>query len=212
MRLIEQAKTICEQRIYLDEAKELYSLISSKWLHVSLICHNEAHLYPRNLASHPAARGSILGVPKNLSQCFLDSSTTSVRGKWTDAWKCLLNLLARGKLLLQKNAVSQKGLKQIKRQLNIIRTKHCFAQHGSLLGALICSEIRGKSSTSTTRGNLRIVINILCNLCQFMLLKKATNLSTSYRTIIYTNSSSDSIKELLVQRSKIKKNKNIMHI
>ena len=36
MRLIEQAKTICEQRIYLDEAKELYSLISSKWLHVSI--------------------------------------------------------------------------------------------------------------------------------------------------------------------------------
>ena len=34
MRLIEAAKTICEQRIYLDEAKELYSLISSKWLHV----------------------------------------------------------------------------------------------------------------------------------------------------------------------------------
>ena len=37
MRLIEQAKTICEQRIYLDEAKELYSLISSKWLHVSTL-------------------------------------------------------------------------------------------------------------------------------------------------------------------------------
>ena len=37
MRLIEQAKTICEQRIYLDEAKELYCLISSKWLHVSTI-------------------------------------------------------------------------------------------------------------------------------------------------------------------------------
>ena len=35
MRLIDQAKAICEQRIYLDEAKELYSLISSKWLHVS---------------------------------------------------------------------------------------------------------------------------------------------------------------------------------
>ena len=35
IRLIEQARTICEQRIYLDEAKELYSLISSKWLHVS---------------------------------------------------------------------------------------------------------------------------------------------------------------------------------
>ncbi len=34
MRLIEQAKTICEQRIYLDEAKELFSLISSKWLQV----------------------------------------------------------------------------------------------------------------------------------------------------------------------------------
>ena len=38
IRLIEQAKTICEQRIYLDEAKELYSLISSKWLHVSNCC------------------------------------------------------------------------------------------------------------------------------------------------------------------------------
>jgi hypothetical protein len=39
MRLVEQAKTICEQRIYLDEAKELYSLISSKWLHVrTAIC------------------------------------------------------------------------------------------------------------------------------------------------------------------------------
>ena len=35
MRLIEQVKTVCEHRIYLDEAKELYSLISSKWLHVS---------------------------------------------------------------------------------------------------------------------------------------------------------------------------------
>ena len=34
MRLIEQVKTVCEHRIYLDEAKELYSLISSKWLHV----------------------------------------------------------------------------------------------------------------------------------------------------------------------------------
>ena len=36
MRLIEQVKTVCEHRIYLDEAKELYSLISSKWLHVSM--------------------------------------------------------------------------------------------------------------------------------------------------------------------------------
>jgi hypothetical protein len=35
LRLVEQAKAICEHRIYLDEAKELYSLISSKWLHVS---------------------------------------------------------------------------------------------------------------------------------------------------------------------------------
>ena len=34
MRLIDQAKAICEQRIYLDEAKELYSLISSKWMRV----------------------------------------------------------------------------------------------------------------------------------------------------------------------------------
>jgi len=41
MRLIEQAKTICEQRIYLDEAKELYSLISSKWLHAVLEIHDE---------------------------------------------------------------------------------------------------------------------------------------------------------------------------
>ena len=35
LRLIDQTKTICEQRIYLDEAKELYSLISSKFL---LVC------------------------------------------------------------------------------------------------------------------------------------------------------------------------------
>ena len=35
IRLIEQTKTICEQRIYLDEAKELFSLISSKWLQVT---------------------------------------------------------------------------------------------------------------------------------------------------------------------------------
>ena len=39
MRLIDQAKAICEQRIYLDEAKELYSLISSKWMRVG------QHLY-----------------------------------------------------------------------------------------------------------------------------------------------------------------------
>ena len=32
LRLIDQTKTICEQRIYLDEAKELFSLISSKFL------------------------------------------------------------------------------------------------------------------------------------------------------------------------------------
>ena len=46
MRLIEQVKTVCEHRIYLDEAKELYSLISSKWLHVSqkYILH-QIHIY-----------------------------------------------------------------------------------------------------------------------------------------------------------------------
>ena len=37
LRLIDQTKTICEQRIYLDEAKELFSLISSKFL---LVCIN----------------------------------------------------------------------------------------------------------------------------------------------------------------------------
>lgn len=41
LRLIEQAKTICEQRIYLDEAKELFSLISSKWLQAVLEIHDE---------------------------------------------------------------------------------------------------------------------------------------------------------------------------
>ncbi|XP_071744760.1 protein PALS2 isoform X1 [Lepeophtheirus salmonis] len=41
IRLIEQAKSICEQRIYLDEAKELFSLISSKWLHAVLEIHDE---------------------------------------------------------------------------------------------------------------------------------------------------------------------------
>ena len=39
MRLIDQAKAICEQRIYLDEAKELYSLISSKWMRVGQQLH-----------------------------------------------------------------------------------------------------------------------------------------------------------------------------
>ena len=41
IRLIEQTKTICEQRIYLDEAKELFSLISSKWLQAVLEIHDE---------------------------------------------------------------------------------------------------------------------------------------------------------------------------
>ena len=52
MRLIEQAKTICEQRIYLDEAKELYSLISSKWLHVSncSLCLHSRLKNPKNSA------------------------------------------------------------------------------------------------------------------------------------------------------------------
>ena len=41
MRLIDQAKAICEQRIYLDEAKELYSLISSKWMRNVLEIHDQ---------------------------------------------------------------------------------------------------------------------------------------------------------------------------
>ena len=41
MRLIDQAKAICEQRIYLDEAKELCSLISSKWMRNVLEIHDQ---------------------------------------------------------------------------------------------------------------------------------------------------------------------------
>jgi hypothetical protein len=34
LRLVEQVKTIAEQRIYLDEAKELFTLLTNKSLQV----------------------------------------------------------------------------------------------------------------------------------------------------------------------------------
>ena len=37
MRLVDQVKTIAEQRIYLDEANELYTLLTEKWIQVIII-------------------------------------------------------------------------------------------------------------------------------------------------------------------------------
>ena len=37
MRLVDQVKTIAEQRIYLDEANELYTLLTEKWIQVTYI-------------------------------------------------------------------------------------------------------------------------------------------------------------------------------
>ena len=34
IRLVDQVKTIAEQRIYLDEANELYTLLTEKWIQV----------------------------------------------------------------------------------------------------------------------------------------------------------------------------------
>ena len=39
MRLVDQVKTIAEQRIYLDEANELYTLLTAKWIQVSFTRH-----------------------------------------------------------------------------------------------------------------------------------------------------------------------------
>ena len=36
MRLVDQVKTIAEQRIYLDEANELYTLLTEKWIQVQV--------------------------------------------------------------------------------------------------------------------------------------------------------------------------------
>ena len=52
MRLIDQAKAICEQRIYLDEAKELYSLISSKWMRNVLEIHDQLAAQIANRSCH----------------------------------------------------------------------------------------------------------------------------------------------------------------
>ena len=35
LRLVDQVKTIAEQRIYLDEANELYTLLTEKWIQVT---------------------------------------------------------------------------------------------------------------------------------------------------------------------------------
>ena len=37
IRLVDQVKTIAEQRIYLDEANELYTLLTEKWIQVIII-------------------------------------------------------------------------------------------------------------------------------------------------------------------------------
>ena len=37
LRLVDQVKTIAEQRIYLDEANELYTLLTEKWIQVKII-------------------------------------------------------------------------------------------------------------------------------------------------------------------------------
>ena len=36
LRLVDQVKTIAEQRIYLDEANELYTLLTAKWIQVNI--------------------------------------------------------------------------------------------------------------------------------------------------------------------------------
>ena len=37
MRLVDQVKTIAEQRIYLDEVNELYTLLTEKWIQVKIL-------------------------------------------------------------------------------------------------------------------------------------------------------------------------------
>jgi len=48
MRLVDQVKTIAEQRIYLDEANELYTLLTAKWIQALLEVHDEVAAHIQN--------------------------------------------------------------------------------------------------------------------------------------------------------------------
>lgn len=48
MRLVDQVKTIAEQRIYLDEANELYTLLTEKWIQALLEVHDEIAAHIQN--------------------------------------------------------------------------------------------------------------------------------------------------------------------
>jgi len=48
LRLVDQVKTIAEQRIYLDEAHELHELLTDKWVQALLEVHDEAAAHIQN--------------------------------------------------------------------------------------------------------------------------------------------------------------------
>jgi len=48
LRLADQVKTIAEQRVYLDEAKELFSLLTDKWIQGLLEVHDEVAAHIQN--------------------------------------------------------------------------------------------------------------------------------------------------------------------
>lgn len=48
LRLVDQVKTIAEQRIYLDEANELYTLLTAKWIQALLEVHDEVAAHIQN--------------------------------------------------------------------------------------------------------------------------------------------------------------------
>jgi len=48
MRLVDQVRTIAEQRIYLDEANELYTLLTEKWIQALLEVHDEIAAHIQN--------------------------------------------------------------------------------------------------------------------------------------------------------------------
>ena len=54
---MDQVKTIAEQRIYLDEANELYTLLTGRWIQVIIIGTNDHTIGWQNLnpLSHPNA-------------------------------------------------------------------------------------------------------------------------------------------------------------
>jgi len=48
LRLVDQVKTIAEQRIYLDEAHELHELLTDRWVQALLEVHDEAAAHIQN--------------------------------------------------------------------------------------------------------------------------------------------------------------------